>query len=881
MQVTKSTKAQAMLEFALVFPVLIVLVYGIVELGRLLFIYSALTTASREAARWGSAAGPGLTADTPKYNDCLGIRTAARRSAILMSLTDGNITIHYDGGPDTADGSKGMSCPASSVKLGDRIVVSVTSYYAPIMPVPGISGFSITMKSGRTIMKDIEIKGTPQAGGGGGGGGGGTPTPSVSFSLASDSIAEDGGTYTLNVILDVATANDVSVNIGLGGTAAFGTNYTFADTTVTIPAGSLSQSISINVLRDNLYNLPKTVILTLSSPVNANLGSPNPFQLNITNVDPPPVARFQIATSTISETSGSAVVAVILTDSAGNAIVSGMATQVSFGLGGTAVLGTNYNLSIAPLVIPAGQGIGFILITPLDDNIFAPDLTIILTLQSAINADDGTSAGIGSPTTHTATLKDTNFPHVNFKNATLTVQKSAGIINIEVILDRSSSLPIDVSYSVGGTALSPSQYSIPGAHSVTFTPGSTSAFIPISLVNSLTPQGDITVQLTLGTPTQGALLSNPSVFVLTIQDTYNPPSAYFEYTANIDEGQSAVLNVKLSGYANAAVTIPLNLAGSALINTDYTSSPALPTSVTIPLGQLSATVDIATLTDLMHEGAETIIVTMSTPIGGSVTKGSPNVATFSILDADPVPTVYFNGLENVVAEDAGAVTIPLTMTGKSAYPVTVTFAVATGVANPAVADVDFVSFASYVVTFPPQGRSASITVSVLQNPSPDLNPRNLVLNLVSPVTNAVIGSPSTYTLTIRDNQICPRLTATPDRVNKKLTLFLINDRQYATSVTVTSVTVTWSGDANNRTNQLDWLDSTPTDTLTPVVKSGVAVSVTSPHIWSLATTSPPAPLSGYRLLFTFKTAPILNSTYTVSITFSNNCVRTTTAVFNP
>jgi hypothetical protein len=44
--------AQGMVEFALVLPLLLVLVYGVIEAGRLLFIYSATQTASREAALW-------------------------------------------------------------------------------------------------------------------------------------------------------------------------------------------------------------------------------------------------------------------------------------------------------------------------------------------------------------------------------------------------------------------------------------------------------------------------------------------------------------------------------------------------------------------------------------------------------------------------------------------------------------------------------------------------------------------------------------------------------------------------------------------------------------------------------------------------------------
>ena len=42
---------QGMVEFALVLPLLLLVMFGIIEFGRLLFIYSAVFTSSRDAAR--------------------------------------------------------------------------------------------------------------------------------------------------------------------------------------------------------------------------------------------------------------------------------------------------------------------------------------------------------------------------------------------------------------------------------------------------------------------------------------------------------------------------------------------------------------------------------------------------------------------------------------------------------------------------------------------------------------------------------------------------------------------------------------------------------------------------------------------------------------
>src|SRR5215208_4546435 len=98
--------AQAMAEFAIALPVLLLLLYGIIEAGRLLFIYSTVVTASRQAARYGTTTGDGggatpiygaPRATVPRYDDCAGIRGAANAAGFL-SGADGfdNIQIIWD-----------------------------------------------------------------------------------------------------------------------------------------------------------------------------------------------------------------------------------------------------------------------------------------------------------------------------------------------------------------------------------------------------------------------------------------------------------------------------------------------------------------------------------------------------------------------------------------------------------------------------------------------------------------------------------------------------------------------------------------------------------------------------------------------------------------
>ena len=154
--------AQGLVEFALVLPMLIVVLFGVIEVGRLLFIYNAVATSSREAARYGSAAGD-VGGYLAHYEDCNGIRAAAKRMGVLAGIRDADIAISYDHGPNTPVFAN--ACPPSgqAVRLGDRVVIEVIAYYQPMVNFVNLVPFPLRSVTGRSIIKDVSIEGTPPA----------------------------------------------------------------------------------------------------------------------------------------------------------------------------------------------------------------------------------------------------------------------------------------------------------------------------------------------------------------------------------------------------------------------------------------------------------------------------------------------------------------------------------------------------------------------------------------------------------------------------------------------------------------------------------------------------------------------------------------------
>ena len=158
-----------MVEFAIVAPILFALLFGIFEFGRMVFVYSAVTNASREAVRYASAVGYDDYGEI-KYKHCAGIRERARRSAYFMNLQDADITIEYDKGPGTAvfHICTGTVDPGYFISSGDRVLVTVTAEYRPYTKLVPFGSRTFISSSARTILGYVALTTTPGSGGGGG-----------------------------------------------------------------------------------------------------------------------------------------------------------------------------------------------------------------------------------------------------------------------------------------------------------------------------------------------------------------------------------------------------------------------------------------------------------------------------------------------------------------------------------------------------------------------------------------------------------------------------------------------------------------------------------------------------------------------------------------
>jgi hypothetical protein len=135
----------------------------------------------------------------------------------------------------------------------------------------------------------------------------------VAFSAAASAIGEGGGTAPLIVTLTagVPLASAVSVTYATGGgTAVAGADYTAASGTLTFAAGSTNgatRTIAVAILQGGMHEASETVVVTLTSPSGATMGSPAAHTLTITDDDPTPDPVGLLETPADGSTSGSHV----------------------------------------------------------------------------------------------------------------------------------------------------------------------------------------------------------------------------------------------------------------------------------------------------------------------------------------------------------------------------------------------------------------------------------------------------------------------------------------------------------------------------------------------------------------------------------------------
>ncbi len=541
-------------------------------------------------------------------------------------------------------------------------------------------------------------------------------------------VDEAAGNAEFTVTLDTVSGLDVSATYSTSdGTAISGLDYVAATGAISIPAGALSDTITVSIIDDALHELDETFTVNLSNPVNATIGDGQGVGLIVDN-DPAPT--LSIAGVTVDEGAGTAKFDVTLS------APSGLDVSVEYEtIAGTAIGGEDYVTISGTLTIAAGDVAGAIHVPIIDDNIAENDESFTVELTNPTNAtlDVAQATGI---------ITDNDSAVVDFAHAAMAAGESSGAATITVTLSIAAAFPVTVDYaSSDGTALAGSDYE-PVSGTLRFEPGITEQSFDVPLLADDLNETDETVLLTLSNAT-GAMLgeaNNPAT--LTIVDDDGEPTVHFsDFNYSLPEaGASATITVTLSHLSGQEVSVDYASSdGTAVAGVDY---EAVQGTVTIPPGQMATSFTVPISDDVLYEADETIILTLSNPVHATV--GAVNPATLTIIDDDPLPQVQFDssayrGLEGDI------VAITVTLSAVSGLDTSVNYATSDGSAT---AGTDYTAI-SGTLTIPAGQTVGALSVPLAADDYVEAD-ETVEIALSAPV-NAVLGEQQRSTLTIVDN----------------------------------------------------------------------------------------------------------------------------------
>jgi Flp pilus assembly protein TadG len=842
--------AQSMVEFALIFPLLVVILYGILEFGRLMFIYISVINSSREAARYGSSVGnPG----SYRYVNCNGMIDAARRSAILTTILPEDVTITYDrdlgntvlfGGAECGD----TAIEPSQIKLGDRVNVQVTLTYTPLMPVNWAS-FDITAHSARTIIKAVEVAGENV-------GELGTPRPyfdnvgPFDYPENHNGTAE-GASFSVNVdvLLDNSPTEEVVVPLLLSGTASNGQDYTLSALSVTFPAGDTIESVSLTIFNDFLDEEDiQNVVITLGAPTNGLPCTYNcVYTANILDNDLPPDIFFETLASSSAEEAGAVGIVVMLST------ISEREITFSYGaIGGSATEGVDYVVPPMPTTIaPLTLAVPTALVLE-DDSIYEDDETAILRLTSATNAT------IISPgDLHEVTIVNTDpMPIVSFDLDRSVGTEDVGVVRLALRLDRISAKAVEVNLRIDTIADSATlnvDYVMVNGLNYTIPAGQREAEVEITIRADTELEEDEFVSLVINSAID-AEIGDPSTHLLTIRETAELPVVQFTRTAkSVDEGLATMTaRIFINNAWNEDISISFSKTGTAADGADYTG--VTPSPVVLRAGTVSVDILIPVLEDLRDEVDETVILTITS--AATATVGTQNPFVLTILDDDEAPVISFVSANTTVEEGVGLRTVEVVLSTPSEKTVQAPFTVG-GSAQP---NDDYLLLTPTPLVFAPGTTSQTIQVEIYDD---DIytGARDILLTLTTP-TNATLGAPSQHTINIIENEVCPTLSGWT--LSDKIAFTTISLPVDAPIISLVSMTVTQQSGQAFREAEMG-----ANNTIWQGNAGGTTVTITDFKNGSSLTIS--GATGGRVLKLTFKNNITLPGSYSVSLTWSNGC----------
>jgi Flp pilus assembly pilin Flp len=164
-----SERGATLVEFAVVAPLLFLLLFGVIEFARVVSAYTTVWTGAREGARYATTTEESeVTSGVPRFRDCAGILQAVQAKAVTTSIDVSDVTIQWidptgtpiadceaGGLPDPKEKTSGVW--AVDIPRGTTVTVHVQAEFDAVVPLleSFLDGLDLDSRQTRSIYEGI------------------------------------------------------------------------------------------------------------------------------------------------------------------------------------------------------------------------------------------------------------------------------------------------------------------------------------------------------------------------------------------------------------------------------------------------------------------------------------------------------------------------------------------------------------------------------------------------------------------------------------------------------------------------------------------------------------------------------------------------------
>ena len=557
------------------------------------------------------------------------------------------------------------------------------------------------------------------------------PTLSVDSPRVNE--GNDGTTDLMfTVSLSAASSRQVTVAYATAdGTATAGADYRAASGELRFAPGETELMVSVPVLGDLTPEADETLTVTLSDPVNAELGSATATG-TIVNDD---TAGVSIADARAEEgDDGAADLDFAVTLSTASEIEVTVAYATA---DGTASAGADYRAANGELRFAPGETELTVSVPVLGDLTPEADETFTVTLSAPVNAELGRA-------TATGVIVNDDVALVSVADARAEEGDNGTTdLDFTVTLSTASEIEVTVAYATAdGTASAGTDYRAASGE-LRFAPGETELTVSVPMLGDLTPEADETLTMTLSDPVNAELGPRHGDW----RDRQRRRRAGVRRGRERRGGRQRHGRPRLHRHpvhppATSKSRWPTRPPTARRAWDQTTGRPGAHCG-SHP-GDTEMTVSVPVLGDLTPEADETFTVTLSAPVNAELERAT---ATGLIVNDDTA----LASIADARAEegDGGVADLDFTVTLSTAseIEVTVAYATADGTAN---AGSDYQA-ASGELRFAPGETELAVSVPVLGDQTPEAD-ETFTVALSAPV-NVELGAATAATGVIVDDDV--------------------------------------------------------------------------------------------------------------------------------